>query len=211
MMKQRFHTRDCPNKSVMKRKEQQGPMNFRIKLFSALLSLMVVSGLAGYTGVEAQTKTTPKQAATIEKPAEKSTVEEKVAENIEYMAVAPLDLLKAPAQYLDKHIQFEGTFNRFSDMGLDYKKAFKDSRDYVNLMILRPDVKQHQIPLSELKMFFPRKKSDEVVELETGDRISVKGHVFSTALNEPWVDVTEIKVIKKNDAAKKKGPDNDCC
>jgi hypothetical protein len=118
--------------------------------------------------------------------------------------VETLDLLKDPAKHLNQKVTFVGTFNRFADTGLDYKKAFRDSRDYVSFFILRPDISQHTIPLSELKLFFPRKKSSEVMDLETGDQIQMVGTQFSAALNEPWVDVEHIKILKKTDKHERK-------
>lgn len=118
--------------------------------------------------------------------------------------VETLDLLKAPAKHMNQKITFTGTFNRFADTALDYKKAFRDSRDYVSFFILRPDVAQHTIPLSELKLFFPRKKSTEVMDLETGDKIQIVGTQFSNALDEPWVDVEHIKILQKTDKHERK-------
>ncbi len=120
------------------------------------------------------------------------------------MKVESLDLLKNPAQHLNQKVTFTGVFNRFADTALDYKKAFRDSRDYVSFFILRPDVSQHTIPLSELKLFFPRKKSSEVMELETGDKIQIVGTQFSNALDEPWVDVEHIKILQKTEKPERK-------
>jgi hypothetical protein len=108
-----------------------------------------------------------------------------------------LALLQNPQPYLNRRVTFTGTFNRFADIALDYKKAFRDSRDYVTFFILRPDVTTSTIPLSELKLFFPRKKSSEVLDLESGDKIQVVGTEFSTALGEPWIDVEHIKILEK--------------
>ncbi|MEM0951607.1 MAG: hypothetical protein AAGI66_05615 [Cyanobacteria bacterium P01_H01_bin.74] len=133
-------------------------------------------------------------------PAEKSKaeIEQAVKEKLAASKiVSPLDLLKAPDDYLDQQIAFTGTFNGFSALGLDYKKAFRDSRDFVAFSVLRPDVTAHKIPLAELKLFFPRKKSTEVTNIESGDVIQVIGKPFSSALGEPWVDVEHIKVVKK--------------
>lgn len=153
-------------------------------------------------------------AATKAKPAAKATpktvAKPTVAAAGNYQSINPLDLLKEPGVYLNKNITFDGTFNRFTDTGLDYKKAFRDARDYVGMMVYRPDVTSHKIPLSELKMFFPRKKSDDVQDLETGDTIRIKGNVFNTALGEPWVEVNEIKILQKTKDSKKK-PGEECC
>jgi hypothetical protein len=74
----------------------------------------------------------------------------------------------------------------------------------VSFFILRPDVSEHTIPLSEMKLFFPRKESDEVMELETGDKIQVVGTEFSSALSEPWIDVAHIKILQKTAKAERK-------
>lgn len=122
--------------------------------------------------------------------------------------VDTLDLLKQPTKYMNKKITFTGTFNRFADTALDYKKAFRDSRDYVSFFILRPDVTANTIPLAELKLFFPRKKSTEVMDLEGGDKIQIVGTQFSSALDEPWVDVEHIKILQKTEKHERKtGPE----
>ena len=113
--------------------------------------------------------------------------------------VESLDLLKDPTKFMNKKVTFTGTFNRFADVGLDYKKAFRDSRDYVTFFILRPDVTAHNIPMAEMKLFFPRKKSTEVMDLETGDKIQIVGTQFSNAMEEPWVDVEHIKLLQKTE------------
>jgi len=165
-----------------------------LKIFNrtALSVLLAASLLLGGVASVAEEK---KMATAVEK-----AVAAEPASNVNYQPVAPLELVKNPALYMEKDVAFEGTFNRFSDMALDYKKAFRDSRDYVSMLILRPDVKDHEIPLSELKLFFPRKKSEDVTNLDSGDVVSIKGHVFSNALGEPWVDIAEIKVtVEKAD------------
>jgi hypothetical protein len=118
--------------------------------------------------------------------------------------VETLALVQNPAQYVNKKVTFTATFNRFADIALDYKKAFRDSRDYVTFFVLRPDVTDHTIPLSEMKLFFPRKKSSEVMDLDSGDKIQVIGTEFSTALDEPWIDVEHIRVLEKTEKKEKK-------
>ncbi len=128
-----------------------------------------------------------------------------------YLIVDPLDLVKKPAEFMKKDVQFEATFNRFSDLGLDYPKALRESTDFVNVLVLRPDVGNHQIPLSELKLFFPRKKSADVMELESGDVVNIKGSVFSSAMNDPWLDIDEIKILKKLKEKEEKKAAEECC
>ncbi len=118
--------------------------------------------------------------------------------------VETLALVRDPAQYMNKKVTFTATFNRFADIALDYKKAFRDSRDYVTFFVLRPDVTDHTIPLSEMKLFFPRKKSSEVMDLDSGDKIQVIGTEFSTALDEPWIDIEHIRVLEKTEKKEKK-------
>jgi hypothetical protein len=135
--------------------------------------------------------------------AEKATLEKTIATSLaEASQLEPLALLKEPKTYMNKKVAFTGVFNGFSGLGLDYKKAFRDSRDYVAFSILRPDVTANTIPLSELKLFFPRKKSAEVTDLESGDTVQVIGTVFSAALEEPWITVDYIKVLQKNKTQK---------
>lgn len=136
---------------------------------------------------------------------DKAALEKEIAASLASATkVESLDLLREPAKYLNKKVAFTGTFNRFADTALDYKKAFRDSRDYVSFFILRPDVTAHNIPMAELKLFFPRKKSTEVMELETGDKIQIVGTQFSNALEEPWVDVEHIKILEKTDKHERK-------
>lgn len=173
---------------------------------TTLLALLVAGGLYVSTPSIAQDAKKAPDAAKTEAVESKTPVDPSA-----YKVVAPLDLVKTPETYLDQYVAFEGTFNRFSDMGLDYQKAFRDSRDYVSMLILRPDVKHHDIPLSELKLFFPRKKSEDVSDMDTGDVVSIRGQVFSNALGEPWVDIQEIKVVLKKEKDKKKSPAEECC
>jgi len=158
-------------------------------------------------------KKAPVTSVATKKPEEKKPDKEAVAKEIDASIASAtkvdvLDLLQQPSRYLKQKVTFVGTFNRFADIALDYKKAFRDSRDYVTFFILRPDVGEKTIPMSELKLFFPRKKSDEVMDLEPGDKIQIVGTPFSTALDEPWVDVDHIKVLQKTAKPERKhGPE----
>ncbi|MEB3205802.1 MAG: hypothetical protein VKK59_00465 [Vampirovibrionales bacterium] len=154
-----------------------------------------------------------------------------------YAEVTSLDLVQRPADYLNKLVKFEAEFNTFSTLGLDYSRAKRDARDYYGLMVRRPDVSHHVIPLSELKLFAKRpdepkneqkqppktvtpqsqkpqessKEADTLLknwmELERGDRILIYGKVFSAALDDPWMDVQRIDLLKKAPSKKKKSPD----
>lgn len=180
------------------------PTFIRFLLPLALTAGIALSGIQqdAFSAAKAAHKKHPAPTAQTKAPAQS------VSEN--YSTVVPTDLLKDPKGYMNKKVKFEAVFNSFSSLGLDYKKAMRDSKDYVSFLIKRPDVPGRMIPLAELKLIYPRKKSEEVIHLETGDKISVKGQVFSTALNEPWVDVTEVKIIQKQKADKEE-PCHDNC
>ena len=111
--------------------------------------------------------------------------------------VKSLDVVKNPKQYLNKIIVMNATFDKFSTLGLDYKPAMRSSQDYIGILIKRDDVVDHTIPLSEMKMFLKRDLAEKNINLESDDRIQITGKVFSTALGDPWIDVTDIKVLKK--------------
>jgi hypothetical protein len=126
-----------------------------------------------------------------------------------YKDIQALNLLSDTDKWVGEKVSFEGTFVTFSPYALDYKPAMRASKDYIAFLIQRPDVQQHIIPLSELKLIYPRLKADKVQDIENGDKILVKGKVFSAALGDPWVDVDEIVLLQKspeNIAKEKKNP-----
>jgi hypothetical protein len=137
--------------------------------------------------------TKPVATKTAEATPKKTTLELK----LEPQTVSPLDLVKTPEVYLNKAVVMDGTFNSFGTLGLDYKKALRDGNKYLSVIIIRPDVAHHTIPLSELKLFVARKNSEPLMDLETGDDVRIKGTVFSAALGDPWVDVDTITVLHK--------------
>jgi hypothetical protein len=123
---------------------------------------------------------------------------EKKAEQVKavYTTVDSLQLVNNPQVYLNKKIQINATFDKFSALGLDYAPAFRDSQTYISFLIKRDDVKDHTIPLSELKLIIKRAYAEKtLLDLESGDKIEIKGTVFSTALNDPWVDVEEVVIL----------------
>lgn len=108
--------------------------------------------------------------------------------------VSPLSLVKNPEIYLNKTVTFSGEFVSFTSLGLDYKPAFRDGTKYIGILMKRPDVKAHTIPLSELKMLMTREMAEKNTDIETGDKFKLTGKVFSTALGDPWLDVTEFTI-----------------
>lgn len=109
----------------------------------------------------------------------------------------PLQIVQNPSRFLNSDIKMNATFDKFSTLGLDYKKALRESKDYIGFLIQRDDVQDHNIPLSEMKLFLKRDYAEKFIDLDTGDRIEITGHVFSNALGDAWIDVNNITVLKK--------------
>ena len=131
----------------------------------------------------------------VEGKKEEETKKEPINEK-EFEPVLLGALLNNPESFLEKKIKFRGKFSSFSTLALDYEPALRKAKDYISLTIFRPNTK---IPLSELKLAFPVKdaKENEVIrELEEEDLLEFYGKVFSAALDEPWVDVLEIKKLE---------------
>ncbi|MBO5435731.1 hypothetical protein J6A31_08055 [bacterium] len=122
-----------------------------------------------------------------------------------YLAVNALDMVKNPAFYLNKNVKIVGKFDKFSTLGLDYKPAMRSSEDYITFLIQRPDVLDHNIPLSEFKIFLKRAEAEKHIDLDAGDSIEFSGKIFSTALGDVWMDVDNFRVltIKKKNSDKK--------
>ncbi len=109
----------------------------------------------------------------------------------------PLQIVQNPSRFLNQDVKMNATFDKFSTLGLDYKKALRESKDYIGFLIQRDDVQDHNVPLSEMKLFLKREYAEKFIDLDTGDRIEITGHVFSNALGDAWVDVNNITVLKK--------------
>ena len=121
-----------------------------------------------------------------------------------YTNVSPLDVVSAPNKYLNKNISFTAEFVAFTSLGLDYKPAFKDGTKYIGILIKRPDVTNHTIPLSEMKIFLTRTLAEKNVDIEAGDKIKIEGTVFSTALGDPWVDAKTFTMLTHKAKANEK-------
>ncbi len=119
------------------------------------------------------------------------------------IATTPLIIVNSPENYLNKKVKFKATFDKFSALGLDYKPAFKSSQEYIGILIKRDDVKDHTIPLSEMKLFLKRSEAEKHIDLDSGDLVEIHGKVFSNALGDPWIDIEQFTVLtskeKKND------------
>ena len=134
-----------------------------------------------------------------EKNEEKEKQKKEPFRESEYEPVLIGKLLQDPKSYLEKKIVIKGKFSSFTTLALDYPPAMRKSKDYISLCIFRPDSK---IPLSELKLAYPvseAKESDVIKELEENDLIEIYGKVFSAALDEPWVDIVQLKSLTVKD------------
>lgn len=112
-----------------------------------------------------------------------------------YQCVNPLDLVARPNFYLNKYVKVKAKFDKFSTLGLDYKPAFRSSEDYISFLIQRPDVTDHNIPLSEMKIFLKRAEAEKHIDLNSGDEVEFTGKIFSNALGDVWMDVDNFKVL----------------
>lgn len=111
------------------------------------------------------------------------------------VSVNPLSLVARPNSYLNKTVKITAKFDKFSTLGLDYKPAMRSSENYISFLIQRPDVTDHNIPLSELKIFLNRTEAEKYIDLNSGDIVEFSGKVFSTALGDPWMDAQTFTVI----------------
>jgi hypothetical protein len=175
-------------------------------MFQKLRMLLVLSlltstfmGLSGTVALSEAATSKPVASRPVAPVAAKrpAATEPKSIIDSSYRDVQTLELLNNTETWVGQKISFEATFNSFSPYALDYKGAMRSSKDYVAFLIQRPDVTHHTIPLSELKLLYPRKKIDKVMDLENGDKVLLKGKVFSAALGDPWVDVDDIILLKK--------------
>jgi hypothetical protein len=121
-----------------------------------------------------------------------------------YKVANPIEIVANPQNYLNQNVQISAVFDKFSILGLDYKPAFRDSKDYISFLIKRPDVTDHTIPLSEMKLIIKRDKAEKLIDLESGDKIEFTGQVFSTALGDPWIDVNNVKILTPKTKTDKK-------
>jgi hypothetical protein len=174
------------------------------------LILGFASGIAPAQSASSKTPATEK-AADKTKPAEKAAPKtpEPVIENVQN--VTPEQLVDKPHEYLNKNIKFTAAFHSFTNVGLDYKPALRQAKTNLSFFVLRQGT---HVPLSELKldMPIPKEKDPEnqmLAQLKDGDTVEVTGHVFSTALDDPWVDVLRLKKIASAPEEKKVASDKE--
>ena len=130
------------------------------------------------------------------KPAQK-------AQSVAYLNVSPVAVVNNPVNYLNKNITFNAEIVAFTSLVLDYKPAYRDPAKYIGVLIRRPDVVDHVIPLSEMKIFITREVAEKNMDVDAGDKVKISGKVFSTALGDPWVDASTFVVLEKKEKSKK--------
>lgn len=166
----------------------------KIKFLKIMLLTVIVSGCIT-TGSVCYNKALA-QPTTVQAPVEH-------AQQDVIVKVTPLSVVNSPKTYLNKSIVMNAKFDKFSTLGLDYKPAYKSSEDYISFLIKRDDT-EFDIPLSEMKLFLQRKKAEKYIDLKTDDKIEIKGKVFSDALGDAWIDVSDIVITQKAPECDKK-------
>jgi hypothetical protein len=131
-----------------------------------------------------------------------SAVGQAAAPSPTYQSVNAIDMVVRPNFYQNKYVTVKGKFDKFSTLGLDYKPAFRSSDDYISFLIQRDDVQDHNVPLSELKIFMKRKEAEKYIDLNAGDVVEFSGRVFSNALGDVWMDVEKFMVLSKKTTKK---------
>jgi len=139
--------------------------------------------------------------------AKPAAIEHPVIANV--VDVTPLQLVDKPTEYLGKNVKFTASFFAYCNLALNYKPAMRAQKDNISFLVLRPDSK---VPLSELKIAMPMPKNEKdpktkmLSSLHDGDKIEVTANVFSTQLDEPWIDVLDLKKLSPD---KPKDADDD--
>lgn len=141
---------------------------------------------------QTNTKTAPQQK-------QQTVKQNKTAQNTQAKPIntTSLNVVMNPQKFLNKTVKMQATFDKFSTLGLDYSKALRKSTEYIGILIQRDDVIDHNIPLSEMKLFLTKTMAEKHIDLDTGDKIEITATVFSTALNDAWLDIVDLKVISK--------------
>lgn len=154
-----------------------------------LLITTLIIALGIFQG--AYNKVMSEDAKAVQKPAQTQT------QNVKAINATSLAIVANPTKFLNKKVKMQATFDKFSTLGLDYKKALRPSTKYIGILIQRDDVVDHNIPLSEMKLFMKKEMAEKHIDLDTGDKIEITATVFSTALNDPWLDIEDLTVVKK--------------
>lgn len=171
---------------------------FLMSFFSGVYNVAFSKSPAMFRISQANTKAPVKQQPKA-KPAIQSTpaAQNPIQAQAKPINTTALNIVNDPNKFLNKTVKMQATFDKFSTLGLDYSKALRKSADYIGILIQRDDVLDHNIPLSEMKLFLTKTMAEKHIDLDTGDKIEITAKVFSVALNDPWLDVVDLKVISK--------------
>lgn len=162
-----------------------------MKKINIITFALLISMSLGLTITNANSQTT---APTVVSAPVKTTVQ--------YTLVDPVAIVASPQKFLNKNIKIKAKFDKFSTLGLDYPPAMRSSEKYISFLIQRPDITNHNIPLSELKIFLKKEIAEKNIDLDAGDEVQFTGRVFSTALGDAWMDVDSFTVLtQKNKKA----------
>lgn len=166
------------------------------KRLSVLLSILfaVIIGFSTYS-VATEPSTPPCEIEVSQPKQETKQVKQEPVVPLTNL-VNPLNVVKAPNNYLNKRINVSAKFNKFSTLGLDYKPAMRSSENYISFLIFRPDTDK-KIPLPEMKLFIKRNLAEKYIELKEGDNIQFSGVVFSNSLGDVWIDVDKLDKLNK--------------
>ena len=162
-------------------------MNFK----KIIIAVFLITGFAGIN---------ISIAADSQMPVENLAAKQIVIDKNQYPEVNPLDVVASPVRYLNRNISVKAKFDKFSTLGLDYEPALRSSEDYITFLILRNDVGNHSIPLSEMKIFMKRTEAEKFIDINSGDEIEFCGKVFSTALGDVWIDANKFIILNKKDS-----------
>lgn len=166
-------------------------MKNKTKIIALTAIISISLGLGLTTNAENNKK--------IQTPAPVQKVLTQKAPSASYEEVSSIAIVANPTKYLNKHVKIKAKFDKFSTLGLDYKPAFRSSEKFITFLIKRDDVKDHTIPLAELKNFLNRDTAEKYIDLKSGDEIEYTGVVFSDALGDAWLNVDSFKVLNKQD------------
>lgn len=198
---------------------RQLKMNKQILQAATLSVAMMAVAVSGISPLYAAPPAAPAAKPATTKPAEKTPEKapekatkptpEPVIENVQ--SVNAEQLVDKPHDYLNKNVKFTANFFAFSSLALDYKPALRPAKTHLSFLILKDN---SHIPLSELKlaMAIPKEKDAEntlLAKLKDGDQLEITGKVFNTALDEPWVDVLRLKLLKAAPDEKKIAEEKD--
>ncbi len=172
-----------------------------IFLCSALGGMAKVNQTEPNTPINIVTKKNDKKTKTDQKnssPESKVSKEKPVIIPKDTIDIDCVEMVNDPKKYLNKHVRFKTRFYAFTSLALDYKPAMRSSKDYLSILVLRPDC---HTPLSELKLAVPMSKDNTTFNkmlgtLKDGDKIEIVGTQFSMALGDPWVDVIDLKRLE---------------